>query len=359
MSNGNILGEVLQVVGAGESHGPEMTTIVLGTPAGVDITQDAIQADLTRRRPGQSEFTTPRDEEDLGRITAGVFRGVSTGAPVCVIVPNTNTRGQDYESISGKFRPGHADVTMEMKYGFRDEGGGGRASFRTMISAVVGGSIAKLIVPQARFTTYVDQIGDIKAVVDGVPSLEEIERSPVRCPDPAASERMMELILDVKEQQDSIGGIIKFIIEDAGPNLGEPIFGKLNARMAAAMTAINATTAVEFGDGFGAALLRGSQYNDAILAGYEHEGILTATNHQGGTQGGITNGMPITGRVGFPPTSSIGAIQQTIDRAGDPTTIQIEGRHDPCVLPRAVPAVEGMAALVIADLTLLNRLSRI
>lgn len=354
---GNTFGEVFTVTTAGESHGPEITTIIDGVPSGLTITPEIIQADLDRRRPGQNEYTTPRDEKDQLRITSGVYQNTSTGAPITLSIPNTNTRSEDYAATNHLYRPGHADITYDLKYGLRDPNGGGRSSYRVMVGLVAAGAIAKQFIHPVAITAFVDQIGNIRADVDGTPTTNKIEQSPIRCPDPVASAQMQELILEATEAGDSIGGSIAFVVDGVEAGLGEPIFGKVNSRLGAAMLAINATTGVEFGWGFEAARLKGSEYNDPILEKQPNK-VVTATNNSGGTQGGITNGMPITGRVAFHPTASISANQDTVDTCGEPATISIEGRHDPCVLPRAVPAVEAMAALVIADLTMLRRLDK-
>lgn len=354
---GNTFGEVLTVTVAGESHGPQITAIVDGVPAGLPLTEADIQRDLDRRRPGQNEFTTPRDESDTVAISSGVYGGETTGTPIALHIPSHNTRSEDYDELRDTYRPGHADSTYDLKYGLRDPDGGGRSSFRVFAGVVAAGAVAKRIIPETKITAYVDQIGPIRAYVDDVPTEEMIEASPLRCPEPDASDDMERYLQRIKTIGDSTGGVVAFIIENAGLGLGEPIFGKLQARLGAALLSINATTGVQFGAGFSAPSLRGSEYNDPIL-GLENNSIKTTTNNAGGSLGGISTGMPIFGRVAFRPTSSIAKEQSTISRSGAQTTIYVEGRHDPCVVPRAVPAVEAMATLVVADLTLLRRLDR-
>ncbi len=351
---GNSFGEVFTITTSGESHGPSIDAIVDGVPAGISLDVDDIQRDLDRRRPGQNEFTTPRKEADAVQIRSGLYRGETTGAPISLSIPNTNTRSEDYSEIDQKYRPGHADVTYDMKYGRRDPNGGGRSSYRVMSVAVAAGAIAKKIT-DARFTAFVDQIGPVSASILGTPTSEEIEASPIRCPDKSASKHMQAIISEAAKTGNSIGGCIQFVIDNVEAGLGEPIFNKLDAKLSMVMMLINATMGVEIGSGFRTAQMRGTDYNDAILAKNDQR-IATRTNNAGGIQGGISTGMPITGRVAFHPTSSVEAEQETVDSNGKPTTISVKGRHDPCVLPRAVPAVEAMAALVIADFTLLRRL---
>ena len=355
----NTFGNLLRLTTSGESHGPEISCVLDGVPSGIPLSTADIQGDLNRRAPGQSKYTTPRKEPDLIEIRSGVYDGQTTGSSISLAVQNTNTKSEDYDDIAQTFRPGHADATLYLKYGLRDPRGGGRSSYRTLVVAVAAGAIAKRMNPNTTYTAFVDQIGPIRASIDGIPTQEEVEASPVRCPDLAASERMEQLISEVATDGDSIGGALSFVIEGAGHSLGEPAFGKLSARLAHAMMSINATKGFEIGLGANVAELRGSQYNDAILEVSQKNGVVTRTNNAGGILGGISTGMPITGRVQFHPTASISIPQDTVDVHGDFQVIITEGRHDPCVLPRAVPAVEAMAALVVADLTLQNRISRI
>lgn len=355
---GNTFGEVFTIATAGESHGVGIAAIIDGVPAGISLAREDIQHDLDRRRPGQNEFTTPRNEADLVKIQSGVFEDKTTGAPISLFIPNTNVRSTDYDQVRDVFRPGHADIAYALKYGNRDPNGGGRSSFRVLSVAVAAGAIAKKITPGISYTAFVDQIGSIRANIDGTPTTKEIEASPIRCPDISASSQMEDLIQQVQEEGDSIGGCIRFVIDNIDAGLGEPIFNKLHAKLGSAILNINAVVGIEFGDGFALASKKGSEYNDEIL-NRSWKGITTETNRSGGIQGGISTGMPIVGRVAFHATSSIKKQQRSVNSANEPAIVSTEGRHDPCVLPRAVPAVEAMAALVIADFTQLQKLDRI
>ena len=344
---GNNYGNLFTVTTFGESHGEAVGGVVDGMPAGIYIDLAFIQAELDRRRPGQSHITTQRQEADRVELLSGVFEGKSTGCPIGFIVRNENQHSQDYENMRTVFRPSHADFTYQQKYGLRDHRGGGRSSARITISRVVGGALAKLCLRQAgiRVTAWTQQVGDIACNRDYRQlDLSLIEQNAVRCPDQEVASQMEQLILQVKAEGDTIGGIIAGVIEGCPAGLGEPVFGKLHAQLGAAMLSINAVKGFEYGEGFGGVSQRGSEQNDRMA-----EGGVFLTNHSGGIQGGISNGQPIPFRVAFKPVATLLRPQETIDIHGQATTINPRGRHDPCVLPRAVPIVEAMAAMTILD----------
>ncbi|MFA4945593.1 MAG: chorismate synthase [Lentisphaeria bacterium] len=348
---GSSFGRHFRITNWGESHGPAIGTVVDGCPPRLELAAADIQRELDRRRPGQSALTTPRAEPDQVQILSGVFRGRTTGTPISLLIPSTNVISQDYAEIAHAYRPGHADFTYQAKYGIRDPFGGGRSSARVTAGIVAAGAIAqKLLREQAGITvtSYVKRLGPILAETDPeTVHREMVERSPVRCPDPASAERMMALIRETAARQDSVGGIVECIIRNVPPGLGDPIFDKLDADLAKAMLAINASKGFELGSGFACATMTGSQHNDPFEL---RDGrVATRTNHAGGILGGISTGMPIVFRVAFKPTASIGRPQHTLTEDGQPTVLQTKGRHDPSVLPRAVPVVDAMAALVILD----------
>ena len=352
----NIFGNVFTLSTFGESHGEAIGGVVDGMPAGVDIDLDFIQQELNRRRPGQSKITTSRQESDSVEILSGVFEGKSTGCPIGFIVRNSNQRSEDYENMRDVFRPSHADFTYYNKYGLRDHRGGGRSSARETISRCVGGALAKLALRKLgiRITAYTSQVGDI--VIDRDYShydFDEIERNIVRCPDAEKAGRMVALIDQVKQEGDTIGGVISCVVQGCPIGLGEPAFDKLHAALGAAMLSINAVKGFEYGEGFDGVRARGSEQNDIFVL--KDGTIHTLTNHSGGIQGGISNGNDIFFRVAFKPVATLLRPQPTVNAQGQETTLAVKGRHDPCVLPRAVPVVEAMAAMTILDFYLLHK----
>ena len=352
----NTFGNIFTLTTYGESHGEAVGGVVDGMPAGIAIDTDFIQQELNRRRPGQSHITTGRQEADRVELLSGVFEGRSTGCPIGFIVRNTNQHSQDYENMRCLFRPSHADYTYHQKYGIRDHRGGGRSSARITIARCVGGALAKLALRELGITiqAYTSQVGTI--ALDGdytCYDLDNAETNIVRCPDTRVANQMEDLIASVKAKGDTIGGIITCVIKGCPPGLGEPEFGKLHAQLGAAMLGINAVKGFEYGEGFGCVTTKGSQQNDVFRN--EEGKITTASNHSGGIQGGISNGQDIYFRVAFKPVATILQEQETVDLEGNPTTLKARGRHDPCVMPRAVPVVEAMAAMVILDNWLANK----
>lgn len=356
----NTFGNIFTLTTFGESHGPAIGGVVDGMPAGIDIDMEFIQSELNRRRPGQSKITTSRNEADQVELLSGVFEGKSTGCPIGFIVRNTNQHSNDYENMRDVFRPSHADYTYYKKYGIRDHRGGGRSSARITISRCVGGALAKLALRQMgiNITAYTSQVGDI-AVSHNYSTLDfnEIERNPVRCPDPDKAQEMEQLITEVKAEGDTIGGIITCVVKGCPVGIGEPEFGKLQAMLGAAMLGINAAKGFEYGEGFGCVTSRGSQQNDIFTS--NNNKVSTLTNHSGGIQGGISNGEDIYFRVAFKPVATILQEQPTVDKNGNRTSLCVHGRHDPCVLPRAVPVVEAMAAMTIFDNIILNNCTKL
>jgi len=345
----NTFGKNFTLTTFGESHGAAIGGVVDGMPAGIDIDLDFIQSELNRRRPGQSKITTSRQEPDQVELLSGVFEGKSTGCPIGFIVRNENQHSQDYENLRTVFRPSHADFTYYSKYGIRDHRGGGRSSARITISRVVAGALAKLALRQLGISiqAYTSQVGDISLDRDYTKyDLSLTESNAVRCPDAKKAAAMEQLITEVKAEGDTIGGVITCIVKGCPVGLGEPEFGKLHAELGAAMLSINAVKGFEYGDGFDGVNRRGSEVNDRFVGGPT---ITTLTNHSGGIQGGISNGQDIYFRVAFKPVATLLRPQETVDMEGNPTTLTARGRHDPCVLPRAVPVVEAMAAIVILD----------
>ncbi len=347
----NTFGHHFTLTTFGESHGAAIGGVIDGMPAGIDIDVDFIQSELNRRRPGQSVLTTSRNEADQVELLSGVFEGKSTGCPIGFIVRNTDHHSQDYENMRCVFRPSHADYTYMARYGIRDHRGGGRSSARITISRCVGGALAKLALRKYGITieAYTSQVGDI-ALEHGYQhyDLALAEKNAVRCPDPEKAAEMERLILQVKSEGDTIGGVISCVIRGCPPGIGEPEFGKLHAQLGAAMLSINAVKGFEYGEGFAGVCHRGSEQNDAFTTTDDGR-ITTRTNHSGGIQGGISNGQDIYFRVAFKPVATILQEQSTVDLEGNQTTLKAQGRHDPCVLPRAVPLVESMAAMTILD----------
>jgi chorismate synthase len=359
---GNSFGQLFRITTAGESHGPGNVVIIDGVPAGLELSVDDIQPDLDRRRPGQSKVTTQRKETDSPEILSGVFEGKTTGTSLAILIRNEDQRSRDYADIKDKYRPGHADYTFDAKYGFRDYRGGGRSSARETNVRVAAGAVAKKLLHQlhgVRIVGYVKQIGRIAVdVVDpSTVTLEQVESNIVRCPDQQVAERMIELIEEVRKEQDSIGGISEIVATNVPAGWGEPVFDKLKADLGKAMFTLPAVTGVEYGAGFGVATARGSQNNDTFttLDGR----ITTKSNRHGGMLGGISSGLPIVLRCAVKPTSSLSREQQTVTSTGEPTTISTKGRHDPCLLPRFVPMAEAMVAIVLADHCLRQRATRV
>lgn len=356
----NTFGNLFTLTTFGESHGEAVGGVIDGMPAGIDIDLDFIQQELNRRRPGQSSITTSRQEADKVELLSGVFEGKSTGCPIGFIVRNTNQHSQDYENLRCLFRPSHADFTYDQKYGVRDYRGGGRSSARITISRCVGGAFAKLVLSQLGISVqaYTSQVGPIALERDyRLYDLSKTESNAVRCPDAEKAEEMEALITQMKQEGDTIGGVITCVIKGCPVGLGEPEFGKLHAALGSAMLSINAAKGFEYGEGFEGVSTRGSEQND-MFQNIDGQ-ISTKTNHSGGIQGGISNGQDIYFRVAFKPVATILKAQETVDKEGNPTVFQVKGRHDPCVLPRAVPIVEAMAAMTILDYYLLkNDLNR-
>ena len=349
---GNTFGQLFRVTTFGESHGGGIGVVIDGCPPKIDIFEADIQRELDRRRPGQSKLTTQRKEEDRCEILSGVFEGKTLGTPIALAVRNKDARPEDYSEIAGKFRPSHADYTYEAKYGIRNWQGGGRASARETIGRVAAGAVAKKILQTLyadfEIVAYVTQIHDIVAKIDrSNVKMKDVEKNIVRCADAAAAKKMMSLIEQVRDKGDSIGGVIECVIRGIPPGLGEPVFDKLEADLAKAMLSIPATKGFEIGSGFEATRMRGSQHNDPfeMRAGK----IRTTTNKSGGVQGGISNGEDIYFRVAFKPPATIALQQKTVTSSKQQSELAARGRHDPCVLPRAVPIVEAMAALVLCD----------
>jgi chorismate synthase len=349
---GNTFGQLFRVTTFGESHGGGIGVVIDGCPPRIDISEADIQQELDRRRPGQSKLTTQRKEEDRCEILSGIFEGRTLGTPIAIAVRNKDARPEDYREIAGKFRPSHADYTYEAKYGIRNWQGGGRASARETIGRVAAGAIAKKILStfcaDFEIIAYVTQIHDIVAKIDrpGV-TMKHVDKNIVRCPDAAAAKRMISLVEQVRDEGDSVGGVIECVARGIAPGLGEPVFDKLEADLAKAMLSIPATKGFEIGSGLAATRMRGSQHNDPFEM---RDGkIRTRRNNSGGVQGGISNGEDIYFRVAFKPPATIALRQKTVTSSKQQSELAARGRHDPCVLPRAVPIVEAMAALVLCD----------
>ena len=351
-------GQLFRITTWGESHGGGVGVVIDGCPPGVEISEADIQRDLDRRRPGQSKIVTQRDEPDRCEILSGVFEGQTLGTPISILVRNKDARPETYAEMRKTFRPSHADFTYEAKYGIRNWQGGGRASARETIGRVAAGAVARKVleklVPQLEIVAYVAQIYEVAVSINrGTVMHEAVERSLVRCPDSAASEKMVSLIEKTRGEGNSLGGVIECVVRNTPAGLGEPIFDKLEADLAKAMLSLPATKGFEIGSGFAATRMKGSEHNDPFEM---REGkVRTTSNHSGGVQGGISNGEEIFFRVAFKPTATISREQKTVTASGQSTTIATQGRHDPCVLPRAVPMVEAMTALVLCDHALRQR----
>ena len=349
--SGNKFGSLFQLTTFGESHGEAIGGIIEGCPSGIALDMKAIQRDLNRRKPGQSAIVTQRKEPDEVKFLSGIFEGKTTGVPIGFAIFNTNQKSRDYDHIKDQYRPSHADKVYDEKYGFRDYRGGGRSSARETASRVVAGAIAKQFLRNIKFTAYVSSVGKINL---NKPYQEldfsYIEKNPVRCADPEKAAVMESYIKQIRKEGDTVGGIITCVIQNLPVGLGEPVFDKLHAELGKAMLSINAVKGFEYGSGFEGTKTKGSLHNDL----YNADGT-TQTNRSGGIQGGISNGMDIYFNVAFKPVATIMQSQKTINKKGEAVDMQGKGRHDPCVVPRAVPIVEAMAALVLADFTLLNR----
>lgn len=351
----NIFGKIYRLTSFGESHGMAIGGVIDGVPAGIYIDIEMIQKELERRKPGQSKITTQRKEADKVILMSGIFEGQTTGAPIGFMIENENQRSRDYSHMKNAYRPSHADFTYDKKYGHRDYRGGGRSSARTTASVVVAGAIAKQILPDISVQAYVNRVGDISLTKNYTElELSEIDTNEVRCPDKEMAGRMKEEIEKTKKQGDTIGGEITCVIKNVPLGLGEPLFDKLQARLAYAMLNIPAVKGFEYGSGFDAAKMKGSHHNDLF-----NEDGSTKTNFSGGIQGGISNGMDIYFKVAFKPVATIMQKQHSIDKQGNKIELEGKGRHDPCVVPRAVPIVENFAAMVLLDMYLLHKTTSI
>lgn len=350
--SGSTFGTIFKVSTFGESHGKAMGGVIEGFPAGISVDVERVQNELNKRRPGQSEVVSARNEKDEVEFLSGIFEGKSTGTPIGFTIYNNDQKSKDYSHLKDTYRPSHADFTYEKKYGLRDYRGGGRSSARETVCRVVAGALAKQALSQMNvgFSTYVTQIGDVKFESDTFFDSALIEGSSVRCPDNKCSKEMEDAVLKIKEEGDTLGGIVQCIVENVESGLGEPVFDKLHAELGKAMLSINAVKGFEIGSGFAAASMKGSEHNDI----FDNNGK-TKTNYSGGIQGGISNGMPIVFRVGFKPVATIMKNQDSIDKEGNKVVIEGKGRHDACVVPRAVPIVESMAAITILDYYLRNK----
>ncbi|MBL6594444.1 MAG: chorismate synthase [Flavobacteriales bacterium] len=356
---GNTFGNLFKLTSFGESHGSMIGGIIEGCPAGLEINKGLIQKDLDRRKPGQSKVTSPRKEDDKVQLLSGIFEGKSTGTPIGFLIPNINSKSQDYSNIKDVFRPSHADYTYEEKYGIRDYRGGGRSSARETACRVVAGSIAKQLLNNygIKISAYVSSIGNIFADEKNMDLNKDYDSNIVRCPDNDASEKMINLITELKSKGNTVGGQIKCIINGVKPGLGEPVFDKLHADLGKAMLSINAVKGFEYGSGFSGSKMTGSVHNDEFIV--ENGNVSTKTNNSGGIQGGISNGEEIYFKVAFKPVATIMSKQNSIDKEKNNVELSVKGRHDPCVVPRAVPIVESMAAIVLADHLLRNRTSKL
>lgn len=355
----NTFGNIFTLTTFGESHGEGIGGVIDGFPAGITVDMEFVQNELRRRRPGQSNITTGRQEDDNVEFLSGIFEGKSTGCPIGFLVRNTNQHSGDYDNMRNLFRPSHADFTYFEKYGIRDHRGGGRSSARETISRCVGGALAKLALKQLGVTiqAYTSQVGNIALGNDYQKyDFSQIEKNIVRCPDNEKAAEMEELINRIKAEGDTIGGVITCVIKGCPIGLGEPVFGKLHAALGGAMLTINAVKGFEYGEGFNGVCQRGSEQNDIFIN--NNGKVTTTTNHSGGVQGGLSNGQDIYFRVAFKPVATLLMEQQTVNKEGIPTTINVHGRHDPCVLPRAVPVVEAMAAMTILDYYLIGKTTK-
>lgn len=354
---GNTFGRIFKLTSFGESHGRGVGGILEGVKPGLELDMDFIQHELDRRRPGQSKITTPRDEKDRVEFLSGVMDGKATGTPLAFAIWNKDQKSNDYDNLKELYRPSHADYTYDAKYGIRDHRGGGRSSARETIARVVAGAIAKLMLKEigVDITAFVSQVGEL--IMEDIPAdLSAIESTPVRCPDKEMAERMIDYIDNIRQDKDSVGGVVSCVIKNAPAGLGDPVFDKLHATLGQAMLSINAVKGFEYGMGFKASSMRGSAHNDEF---YTEDGtVKTRTNRSGGVQGGISNGEEILFRVAFKPVATILKDQNTVDKSGNEVVMKARGRHDPCVVPRAVPIVEAMAAMVILDAWLMNKTYR-
>jgi chorismate synthase len=357
---GNSFGNIFRITTFGESHGEAVGVVIDGCPAGLAVDMEQVQQEMDRRRPGQSHITTQRQEADRVEVLSGIFEGKTVGTPITLLVRNEDARSKDYSHIKDKFRPSHADFTYQEKYGLRDYRGGGRSSARETVARVAAGAIAKQLLATMgiKVQGYVSTVGNIDVNIPYQElDLSIAETNIVRCPHPDTAFLMVHAIEDVRKAGDTLGGVVSCVISGAPVGLGEPVFDKLHADLAKAMMSINATKGFEYGSGFDGVRLKGSEHNDK----FENQAgqIRTTTNHSGGIQGGISNGMDIYFRVAFKPVATIMQAQESVNEQGDAVTVQGKGRHDPCVVPRAVPIVEAMAALVIADHVLRNRTAKL
>jgi len=351
----NSFGRIFKLTSFGESHGKAIGGVIDGMPANISLDFDAIQNALDKRRPGQSKLTTQRNEADIVQFLSGIFEGKTTGTPIGFLIENTNERSSDYTHIKNTYRPSHADFTYDKKYGIRDYRGGGRASARTTASIVVAGALAQQIIPNINFTAYVNAVGDIKLDKDYQQvDFNQIDQNPVRCPDAETAKLFINKIEETQKKGDSIGGQITCVIQNVPIGLGEPVFDKLQARLAYAMLNIPAVKGFEYGSGFKGSAMSGSKHNDIFNANGS-----TQSNNSGGVQGGISNGMDIYFTLAFKPTATILQKQQSIDNQGNIIKLEGKGRHDACVVPRAVPIVEALAAMVMADFVLLQKTNKI
>ncbi len=360
---GNSFGQLFKITTFGESHGAMIGVVIDGCPSNLKIDEKFIQSELDRRKPGQSKITTQRKEDDVFEIVSGVFENKTTGTPLTIIIRNSDQKPQDYKHLADKFRPSHADFTYSEKYGNRDYRGGGRSSARETAARVAAGAIAKLLLKKQgiQFNAWVSQVGTVKMKdSEKIFSNKEIESNIVRCPEKATAEKMIKLIEKTRKEGDTLGGVITTVITNCPVGLGEPVFDKLHADLGKAMLSINAVKGFEFGSGFEGTKMKGSEHNDSFSLtpnpSPKERGMRTLTNHSGGIQGGISNGMEIRFNVAFKPVATIMQDQQSIDKKGNKVIVEGKGRHDPCVVPRAVPIVEAMAALVIADHFLRNKI---
>ena len=358
---GSTYGKIFKIATFGESHGVGIGVIIEGCPAGVSFDTDFIQSELTRRKPGQSRITTQRREADEFEVLSGVFEGKTTGTPIAMVIRNEDQRSKDYSHIAAQFRPSHADYTYQAKYGVRDYRGGGRSSARETAARVAAGALAKLLLNDlgVSIQAYVSQVGAMKLGKQYTElDLALTETNAVRCPDPEMAQQMFDYIDDVRKNGDSVGGVVNCVVTGAPVGWGEPVFDKLHAELGKAMLSINAVKGFEYGSGFEGVEMLGSQHNDAFFMD-DNKTVHTRSNHSGGIQGGISNGEDIYFKVAFKPVATIMQDQESVDQHGDVAVVQGKGRHDPCVVPRAVPIVEAMAALVLADFYLRNKSSRI
>lgn len=363
---GNSFGQQFRITSFGESHGEMIGVIIDGCPAGLEIDFDFIQSELDRRKPGQSFITTQRKESDTVKFVSGIFEGKTLGTPIAAFITNEDARATDYDNLKNTYRPSHADYTYETKYGIRDHRGGGRASARETATRVIAGAVAKLLLKKSGISIhgYVSKVGKIVMNKNYTElNFSRTEKSIVRCPDENTAQRMIDYIEEIRKEGDTVGGIVSCVIKNCPAGLGEPVFDKLHADLAKSMMSINAVHGFEYGSGFAATNMKGSEHNDEFTidpcGADAGRGVATSTNFSGGVQGGISNGMDIFFNVAFKPVATIKKEQKTVTKEGEETTLTMNGRHDPCVLPRAVPIVEAMAAIVIADHFLRNIKSKI